>query len=80
MLSSSSADEEEEEEKEESMMGSRGPRRQPSKGGRGAAASTEVDVVVGESVSGSGKEAETNERLLICRGGVVGGAGVLSPI
>ena len=76
MLSSSSADEEEE-EKEESMMGSRGPRRQPSKGGRGAATST--DVVVGESVSGSGKEA-TNERLLICRGGVVGGAGVLSPI
>ena len=53
------------------MMGSLGPRRQPSKGGR----EDDVDAgvaVVGERVSGSGKEA-TKDLLLICNGGVDGG-------
>ena len=63
------------------MMGSLGPRRQPSRGGRGGAVtSVDVDAVVGERVSGSGKEEATNDRLLICNGGVDGGGGVLFSI
>ena len=53
-----------------------------NRGGRGGAViSVDVDVVVvGERVSGSGKEAATNDRLLICNGGVDGGGGVLLSI